>query len=245
MTDWSEEGPGHEQDGTPPPSGHSRQSSRTRLSEFLGGQGRMRRTRAGSRGYSRFVRSMKFLLPTAAALLVTLVVAWPQLDWDGEQRDSSDWKVKPEDAENLSMTEPRYVGSDDQNRPFVVTADGAKQIAPKAERVALEHPKGDITLSDGAWVAVTAREGTFDRDTYQLDLSGGVELFHDEGYTLNSESAHVDLRAGTAAGDQPVQGHGPGGAITGQGFRVLKGGDTVMLTGKSTMLIRPDALKQQ
>lgn len=225
--------------------GRPGESSSRRLSEFLVGTGQGHRPRVRGEGYSRFVRSMKFLLPTVAALLVTLVVAWPQLDWDGRETDPSEWKVKPEDAENLSMTEPRYVGSDDKDRPFVVTASGARQTAPEAERVALENPKGDITLSDGAWVAVTAREGTFDRESYKLDLSGGVELFHDEGYVLSSESAHVDLKAGTAYGEQAVTGHGPGGEISGEGFRVLDSGATVMLTGKSSMLIRPEGLDRR
>lgn len=226
------------------PAGGTSRRSRARLSDFLSEEGRARRPQAGSRRYSRFVRSMKYLLPTAAAILVAVVVAWPQFEWDGTRSEPSEWQVEPEEAENLSMTDPRYVGVDEQERPFVVTADGARQISPDTERVALTNPKGDITLSDGAWVAVTAREGIFDRDTYELDLFGGVEVFHDEGYTLTSESVHVDLRTGTATGDQPVTGHGPGGSLAGEGFRVLDRGDTIVLSGRSSMLIRPDALRR-
>jgi len=237
-------GPYERRDESEPAVGGEPRRSRSRLSDFLSEESGPRRPSPGSRRYSRFVRSMKYLLPAVAALLVGIVVAWPQFEWDGTRTDPSEWQVQPEEAENLSMTDPRYVGVDEQERPFVLTADGARQVSPDTEQVALTNPKGDITLSDGAWVAVTAREGIFDRDTYKLELFGGVEVFHDEGYTLTSESVHVDLRAGTATGDRPVTGHGPGGSLAGEGFKVLDRGDTIVLSGRSSMLIRPNALRR-
>jgi hypothetical protein len=53
-----------------------------------------------------------------------------------------------------------------------------------------------------------------------------------------TKTAHVDIAADTAAGHDPVTGHGPSGDITAQGFQILDRGDTVVFTGTSYLLLK-------
>jgi lipopolysaccharide export system protein LptC len=101
-------------------------------------------------------------------------------------------------------------------------------------------------MNDGTWLALTAKVGYYDRQTELLDLVGDVNLFHDQGFEVRTEKAQVDLKGGTASGDLPVEGQGPSGTLTAEGFRAIDSGKTVIFTGKSKMILYPaekDALQ--
>jgi lipopolysaccharide export system protein LptC len=65
-----------------------------------------------------------------------------------------------------------------------------------------------------------------------------LTLYHYEAYEIVSDEARVDLRAGTAEGDNPVSGHGPLGEIEGTGFRIWDGGNTIIVLGKARLTMR-------
>ena len=190
--------------------------------------------------YSLFVHWMKFLLPALACALILLVVAWPQIAPDDKLFRVEPIKNAAQEAKNLNMINARFSGFDEKQQPFTVTADMATQRPGEQERVELQKPKADITLEDGTWLALTAKVGYYDRETEQLDLVGAVNLFHDEGFEVRTEKARVDLKSGTASGDDPVESQGPSGILTSEGFRVIDDGDTVIFTGKSKMVLYPD-----
>jgi lipopolysaccharide export system protein LptC len=139
------------------------------------------------------------------------------------------------------MLNARYDGVDAHRRPYTVTADMATQSKQDEDLIDLELPKADMTMEGGAWLALNARAGQYRRAGEALDLSGGVSLFHDRGFELRSESAHIDLDAGTAEGAQPVEGQGIFGTVDAEGFRVLDRGQTILFTGKSRLILQPGA----
>jgi hypothetical protein len=49
---------------------------------------------------------------------------------------------------------------------------------------------------------------------------------------------HLNLSDNTAEGHDPVEGHGPSGDISGEGFQVLSKGDTIIFTGRSDLLLK-------
>ena len=194
-----------------------------------------------SNRYSFFVGFMKVLLPATAAALVLLVLAWPQFSIEEEGFRLSVSKLAPGQAESLTMLNARFEGIDDTNRPYTVTADIATQSENDKDLVTLERPKADITLGDGAWLALTAKSGEYHRETQVLDLTGSVNLFHDKGFELRTEAARVLLDEGMAEGAQPVQGQSHFGTIQAEGFRVLDRGARIFFLGRSKMVFEPEA----
>ncbi len=199
------------------------------------------RLRHGGKRYSRFVGLMRIVLPSVAAVLVALVVAWPQFHGvrEGFRIEIARLKLPFSGGQHLSNA--RFTGVDRRNRPYTVTADTAAQTDERPGVVDLAHPKADITLSDGAWVAASANQGTYTKTDEVLQLDGQVDLFHDTGFEMHTLSATVDLKNGTAAGDQPVHGHGPTGALDAAGFRILDGGKRILFTGKAKLVLVPGA----
>ena len=153
-----------------------------------------------SNRYSVFVGFMKVLLPATAAALVLLVVAWPQFSGEEDGFRLSVSKLAPSQAESLTMLNARFEGRDENDRPYTVTADIATQSESDKDLVTLELPKADITLEDGAWLALTARAGEYRKAAQLLDLTGSVNLFHDKGFELRTEAARIRLDEGMAEG---------------------------------------------
>ncbi len=194
-----------------------------------------------SRGYNLFVGIMKILLPAAAAVFIMLLLAWPELTpgKDGVNLTLSELAI--DQPEGITMLNARFTGLDGRNQPFLVTADVASQATDNEPLINLELPKADITLEDGTWVALSARDGLYDREEQTVELVGQVSFFHDKGFELHTETASFDLDKGTAVSREPVTGQGVFGQIQATGFDSFDQGDRIIFSGPSRLLLFPEA----
>lgn len=193
----------------------------------------------GVRRYSRFVAVTKYALPVTAGVLLALVAAWPQLDTVFTTVHLAIPRIDLTEARDLRMVKARYSGIDRENRPFVITADVARQKPKLDNLITLEQPKGDLTETSGSWLELSANTGLYQPQPQLLDLFGNVSLFQDKGNEFHSTSAHVDMNAGSAVGDDPVSGQGAFGSITADGFRILDHGSTIIFTGHAKLDLLP------
>jgi len=203
----------------------------------FGDQGPRRHTA----GYSSFVRAMKFLLPGIALLLIGLIVAWPHIQVPESKFRIGFANLTVKEADDPSMLNPRYLGSDEKNQPYSITAEIARRLATGGNVVELDNPKADILLEDNTWLVLTAKRGIFGRESEILDLIGAVVLYHDSGYEFLTEKAKIDLEKSIVVGDQPIRGQGPFGNLEAEGFRLVDKGKKIYFTGKSKLTIYPGA----
>lgn len=189
--------------------------------------------------YSRFVAVMKRLLPVVALALVLLTALWPEMQNSLNRLRILVPRLDLSAARDLKMVNARYSGVDKLHRPFTVTADVARQTPDHGDLLSLEGPKADMTMSNGAWIALTSQTGVYKTQSQLLDLFGDVRLYHDRGYELSTDSAHVDMNAGTAAGEDPVHGQGMFGRITSEGFRLFDHGQVIVFTGRAKLHMLP------
>ncbi|WP_142849022.1 LPS export ABC transporter periplasmic protein LptC [Telmatospirillum sp. J64-1] len=196
-------------------------------------------------GYSRFVHVMKRLLPALAAALMGLVFAWPQLSGMAEQSFSLSLSdMDPSEADTLTMNNPRFFGSDTQRRLFFVTANSASQVESLTGVVTLDAPRADMTGADGKKISMDSRLGYYSQEGELLDLLGGVDLYHQDGYQVHTTAARISLKAGRAEGDTPVQAHGSFGEAEGEGFVISDHGRVVHFTGQSRAVLKSGGVKQ-
>jgi lipopolysaccharide export system protein LptC len=176
----------------------------------------------------------KWVLPLAAMALLALIALWPEIDRASTRARLTMNHVSGE-LDGGRLIDARYNGVDEKGRPYTVTAATAWQI--DAERVGLTLPKGDITLENGTWLMLTSKEGTFIQHANQLDLVKEVTLYRDDGTTMHTESASIDLKAGAAAGSEPVHVEGPFGVLDAQGFTVMDKGTAIDFPGPAHVVL--------
>ena len=182
----------------------------------------------------RLVGLAKIVLPLFAFVLLASVALWQEVAGvaDGSRFSYRRVTITPDGGQ---LTDGRYRGVDAQGQPYVITAVTARQIGP--DRSDLVDPKADLALRSGAWVMVQARQGVFLQKQNQLDLSGDVTLFRDDGTSLITDAAAFDLQAGAAAGSDQVHAEGPFGVLDAQGFFATDGGAVLHFTGPAHLVL--------
>jgi lipopolysaccharide export system protein LptC len=188
--------------------------------------------------HSRRVAVLKRVLPAIGLSLMLLVAVWPRLAPLLERIRFTLPAIDLREARELRMLNPRYLGTDRENRPFVVTAAVGQQVPDNANLMSLEKPKADLKAHDGATVVVTAATGIYQSQAQILDLFGSVKLVHQDGTEFTTDSARLNVANNSAQGDDPVEGHGPSGDVKAQGFRIYDKGDTLIFTGNADVVLK-------
>ncbi len=191
--------------------------------------------------YSRFVGVMKLGLPLTAALLIGLVVVWPDSDPPRIDLGLTFANISVGDDGEVGMAKVRYVGVDKLNRPFVVTAERVTPESEDAQRLALEELQADMTHDNGHWVTLIAGAGLYDRGRETLRLDSAVDIYSDDGLELHTNSAFVDFVSGRAHGNDPVRGQGPIGFLNAEAFELFDNGQRILFTGGVSLTVRPGA----
>lgn len=186
--------------------------------------------------YTRFVGWMRRGLALGAFAIIFAVLAFFFVQRQPRQLAVSYEKMGHVEND-LAMMKPRLTGSDDKGNPFVITADAAVQDPKNAKRATLRNIEADVATSGGAWVNARARTGHVDMGAGQLELTGGIALYSDNGYELHTESAAIDLGKSIARGDRPVTGRGPLGAIRADSFEANRETRQLELKGHVRMTI--------
>jgi lipopolysaccharide export system protein LptC len=176
----------------------------------------------------------KWVLPITAAVLLGLLALWPELLRMATATRLSMAHVSGE-VEGGKLIDARYNGIDQRGRPYTVTAATGWKMDP--DRIGLTMPKGDITLENGTWLMLTAKDGIYAQSLQQLDLVNDVTLYRDDGTTMHTHSATIDIKAGAAAGNEDVHVEGPFGTLDAKGFTVTEKGAAIDFPGPAHVVL--------
>lgn len=184
------------------------------------------------------MKLVKFVLPAVALLFLALMIVWPRLF-----REESTFELTSSEIstvkDDLRMSSPRFTGMGADDRPYMITADAAVQDVNDHELVRLEALQADLSLKDGSWLSVTARNGLMHNGLQTLQLDGQIEAYSDLGYAFYTESAQIDLDAGTLYADQPVRLQGPYGHLRASTMRATERGQRLHFAGDVKVIIFP------
>lgn len=189
--------------------------------------------------YSRFVSIMKGILPIAAVVLLASVVAFSVMP---RQRDKYvGVKQSTNLARDLTMTKSSFTGTDEKGNPFKVTfAELTEDPTSKDhKRADLKQIDADMQFENQSWISASAKHGWIDADAGVLKLDGGISIFTDNGYELQTDRAIAYFRANILTGDVAVSGHGPLGRFRADSFHVDRMKKQIKLSGHVHMTLFP------
>jgi lipopolysaccharide export system protein LptC len=185
---------------------------------------------------NRLVTISKALLPIiAVGILIALALA-PSMK-AGPGADRITYKLQSTTSGATSaMQGAQYRGVDQQGQPFTLTANTANQRG--ANDISLAQPQGDITLTSGAWLLLKSETGLFNQKLQTLGLHGNVTLYRNDGTTMTSPDAKIDLKQGSATSASPVDAAGPFGTLhADNGFTMTNRGLDVTFNGPVQLVL--------
>ncbi len=208
-----------------------------RRDRLPGGVGRSRRapSAAGIARRRLLVGLLKVALPLLAVLLLTLIAAWPEISRIMRQEQLTLRALSAVEIGAGRMVEPHYHGIDVRMRPYTVTADIAVQRTQ--DRLDLTLPKADVTLANDGWLMVQSKNGVYWQHANQLDLSGDVVLYRQDGTTLTSQASAIDLKQGASTSALATHAEGPFGTLDATGYTLVDKGQVVQFHGPATLVL--------
>lgn len=191
------------------------------------------------RHHSRMVVSLKVLLPSLAALLVGLVILWPQLQARQDEAISivSETDAAPQDQ---MMVNPRFFTVDGKGEPLNMTAENAYELPGETRRIRLNNVKADLVLKDNRFLALDAAAAVYFQSEDAVELSESVNLYSEDGFELNTTQAQIGLKDQNLKGTAETFIRTPAGTAVSDGFEITDGGTIVRLTGKTKVVFYPN-----
>jgi lipopolysaccharide export system protein LptC len=188
--------------------------------------------------YSRFVFFSKYTLGGLSIIMILLIVILPMINADKEGLRLAFSTVGDAKQEAMPvMKNPTFQGVDEDNQPYVVTADSA--IQHDENTIIVSNVQGDMLTTGQTWLSVKAKRGTINNTEKWMQLTDDVRLMHQDGYEFRTEYVAIDLNSHLANGNQPVQGFGPMGEIRADGFSWQNDARVLRFTGNVKMRILP------
>jgi lipopolysaccharide export system protein LptC len=191
--------------------------------------------------HDRLIRIAKVGLPAAVGVLIAFLALAP-LEDRGDVSFILD-KNKVENApERMRVEGARYVGEDDQGRPFQIVARSAVQQSSDLPIVDISGMLARLWLPQGP-VTMVADLARYNLDERMVRVVGPIRVQGPEGYRLNTSDVTVDLRQRSVTGSGGVSGEMRLGQFTAGRLRADLGERTVTLDQGARLKIVQGAVR--
>ena len=190
----------------------------------------------GGEAYSRFVRSMRYILPLAALGLVAVALTWHEND-ERLAPALPPAELRTGEAVQHELLSPSFTGVDAEGRPFEIRAGRATQDTLRPGLVQLDAPGASLRPADAPQMDLSAQRGVYEQDSEKLFLEGDVTLERD-GYRLETGELRVNLKTQDAFSGKDVRVTGPAGDIAASGLEARQGAGTLIFKGPATLTLK-------
>lgn len=193
--------------------------------------------------HSRFVHRAKLILPSAAAILIGMLLIFPSLKKDARDFKLDITRPKQGELEKLHVENTVFYITDKDNKVNNFVAERIDETAPGSKLIKLQNPEGLLPLNQNDWANVKAPSGYYNQEQNSIRLTDNVTLFYSEGMELNTPEAEFDFKQARGFGNQTVTADGYFGHLVADGFVFSTKDDILTFTGHSNITIKEESLK--
>jgi lipopolysaccharide export system protein LptC len=193
--------------------------------------------------HDRVVRWALYVLPGAIGILAAWLVLAP-LFTGGDVSFVLDKNQVDVASERLRIQSAEYRGEDAKGQPFRLRAGSAVQKSSAEPIVRLNDLSAEIGLPEGP-ASLKADTGRYDLNSQQVAVDGPIRFQTNDGYTLDTHDATVDLKTRRMQSTGAVSGRTPMGVFSGDSMTADLEKRTVSLDGNARLRIWPKRAKRQ
>jgi lipopolysaccharide export system protein LptC len=200
------------------------------------GRTRLRALRRAARHSTR-VRVLRMLLPvTGIALIVAIVLS--NLGLFDTPAAVQVGRIVLQDGA-LKMENPRLSGYTNDARAYELGAVSATQDIADPQTVRLEGVRARIAETEGGFISLEARQGTFHTGDEVLKLKGDIVVKSDQGYEMRLDEARVEMSNAAIISDSPVEIDMLNGQLRARDMRIDEHGSRVLFGGPVALRFLP------
>ena len=180
--------------------------------------------------YTRFVSLIKLVLISTAAALTLLIITW-------SFTVSTDKKISipiggSKLLTNLSegLTNGRFIGKDNNNQTYIITANYAEPIDGNPKKIFLKTLQADLTLDNGTWITIKAPGGILNRNTNKLFLDESVYIYADDKFEVFTKNVDVDLSNSIIQSENQIEMQSSLGTLNANSFYFFKNKNNLLFS---------------
>ncbi len=197
-------------------------------------------------GYSRFVKTMRLVLPLIAIILISIITILPKMKNQLVVIPKEDLvSQNSNDIGENELLNPNFETIDSNQNPVQVTADRALQNQKNPNLLKLDSPKANLKTKDGSNIQINALNGAYEQETEKLFLQNNVIIKHESGYQLNAEELRIDMKTRQAFSDKNVTIDGPAASIESVGLQGSMDDGVLTFKGPAKLVLKPSQGKTQ
>lgn len=209
-----------------------------------------RKQKRRMRRHTRMVVSLKVLLPSLAALLIGLVIVWPQLVAQQEEGISLIAAESESDKpQEQVMTNPRFFTQDEHGEPINVVADSAFEITNESDDnvrlIQFNNVRADMLRKSDRLYVLDATRALYAQGGDEIELLGKVGLYTETGVEAETTGAVLNLKNKNVRGDKRILLRTPFAVAESEGFETEADGTIIRLKGKTKAIYYPDRKEKQ
>lgn len=216
----------------------SSHGGRSRDFAEAGGADRTRLMRR-ARIHSRFVRSLRVVLPATAVISLVLYGVALKLALPPKVKGLDPGRIKIS-TENLTMENPKYDGFNADGGKYFVTSKTATQDIRQKGPVQLETISGTLTQPDKTLTDLTATRGTFDTKKNELELYDGIDVVSQSGMRAKLSRATILTKESIITSREPVKVDMPTGQVTSSELEIYQKKRQVAFIGNVVTRLVPE-----
>jgi lipopolysaccharide export system protein LptC len=191
-----------------------------------------------NRGYSVFVKMMRWGLPIFALVMMVVVIAWPELDEQIEAIPQENILNQKEIAViGNELLNPKYETTDTNNNPVFVSAAKAIQNQENTDIIRLETPFADFVTEQGDEIQAQAIFGTYDSKNEKLFLQENIQITHANNYILKAQELRLNMKTQEAFSDKDIVIEGQDAHLTARGLEGNMSQGTLLFNGPATLTL--------
>jgi lipopolysaccharide export system protein LptC len=161
-----------------------------------------------ARRHSVRVRILKFVLPAAAAGILSLYALPSFLTKSIDHgRGTASVRGITVTAGSLEMTEPHVKGVNEKGEAYDFRADTATQAAKDADVMYLKTVRGKMTGIDGKVSTLAAPDGVHNNKADEMTFNNGAVVTRDGGMSATFQTATAFMKQQTLISKTPVVVH--------------------------------------
>ncbi|HZZ36674.1 MAG TPA: LPS export ABC transporter periplasmic protein LptC [Caulobacteraceae bacterium] len=181
--------------------------------------------RVRARAHSRLVRTMRWALPMAMVTVIAVLAGMIGAHAIKRQAASA------AEATPIRMVNPHFVGRDNKDRAYTLSARQASRDDQDFQKVLLQYPAVTLDVDGAHPSTLTADMGVYREDTRILVLNGHVRADDAKSSSFSSDQAVVNTRTGEVSGPGALASQTPLGQVAGNSYEVKDKGDRVVIKG--------------
>ena len=164
-------------------------------------------------------RIIKYSL--VASFIVTIITVFiiSGKNTDTISFDDGFYKKKySKDKSELRIENAKLIGSDEKNRPYMITAKSALKDSIKKNIMTLYSVEADISLEKGKWILLKTELASYNHDKKILSSQDLVKIYYNNGTSLESSNIYYNISSGLIKGNNGITMFGEWGVIESGSF---------------------------